>query len=74
MVLALVALMVVISALVVAIVLLPTVIAAAVASIVVRPSVAVAFAIGRSIAALNIVPRARPRPVVVQTELIVLLL
>ena len=72
--LTLVAVMVVISAFVVTSVLLPTVIAAAIASVVVGPSVAVALTIGRTIAALNVVSGARPRPIVVQTELFDLLL
>lgn len=68
MILALVAVMVVISAFVMTSVLLPTVIAAAIASVVVRPSVAVVLTIGRTIASLNFVSGARPRPIVVQTE------
>lgn len=73
MILALVAVMVIISAFVITSVLLPTFIAAAVASVVVRPSVPVALTIGRTIAALNVVSGARPRPIVVQTELFDLL-
>jgi hypothetical protein len=74
MILAFVAVMVIISAFVVTGMLLPTVVAAAIASFVVGPSVAVALAIWRTVAALNVVPGARPRPIVVQTELFDLLL
>lgn len=74
MILALVAVMVVISAFIITGVVLPTVIAAAIASVVVGPSVAVVLTIGRTIAALYVISGARPRPIVVQTELFDLLL